>query len=52
MPDVKRVLLTGATGFVGTHVYPKLIESGFSVVCGSRNPESAQKALPGRVITR
>jgi uncharacterized protein YbjT (DUF2867 family) len=52
MPDVKRVFLTGATGFVGMHVYPKLIEAGFTVVCGSRDPEGAQKRCPGRVFRK
>lgn len=32
----KKVLLTGATGFVGTHVYPALVSAGFEVICGSR----------------
>lgn len=48
MREIKRVLLTGATGFVGLHVYPRLTAAGFSVVCGSRQPEQAQRRLPGR----
>lgn len=52
MPEVKRVLLTGATGFVGLHVYPHLIEAGLSVLCGSRDPEGAQKRYPGRVFRK
>lgn len=52
MLELKRVLLTGATGFVGRHVYPALIQSGMQVVCGTRNPERAQRRFPGRPFTR
>jgi uncharacterized protein YbjT (DUF2867 family) len=52
MLEVKRVLLTGATGFVGLHLYPTLIQSGFSVVCGTRDPAGAQKRFPGRTFHR
>ncbi len=48
----KRVLLTGATGFVGTHIYPKLVESGFDVVCGTRHPDEAKKHDPLRNYVR
>jgi uncharacterized protein YbjT (DUF2867 family) len=48
MPDIKRVLLTGATGFVGLHLYPVLTAGGLSVVCGSRQPEAARSRTPGR----
>lgn len=44
----KRVLLTGATGFVGRHLYPALLEAGLEVVCGSRNPEDAEKSAPDK----
>jgi len=37
----KRVLLTGATGFVGSRLYPVLDERGYEVVCASRDPERA-----------
>lgn len=50
MLELKRVLLTGATGFVGDHVYPALIDAGFLVVCGTRNPEAAQRRFPGRIF--
>jgi uncharacterized protein YbjT (DUF2867 family) len=48
MPDVKRVLLTGATGFVGEHLYPSLIKSGYEVVSGTRDPKAAEKRFRGR----
>lgn len=34
-----RVLLTGATGFTGSHVLPLLLETGLQVRCFVRNPE-------------
>ncbi|MET0385766.1 MAG: NAD(P)H-binding protein [Polyangiales bacterium] len=52
MPEIKRVLLTGATGFIGVHVYPALQKAGLQVVCGSRNPEQAQKRFPGRAFVK
>ena len=48
MRDIKRVLLTGATGFVGHHLYPALVEAGFAVVCGTREPDKARKRHPDR----
>jgi uncharacterized protein YbjT (DUF2867 family) len=42
------VLLTGATGFVGKHLYPALLDAGFEVRCTSRNPERAAKSMPDR----
>src|SRR5262245_32445695 len=50
MPEIKRVLLTGATGFVGTHAYPKLAAAGFSIVCGTREPARAMRRFPGRAF--
>lgn len=41
MPQVvprSRVLLTGATGFVGRHLLPALSAAGHDVRCGSRRP--------------
>lgn len=48
MPEVRRVLLTGATGFVGRNLYPKLVDAGFAVVSGSRHPDAAQQQFRGR----
>jgi len=42
------VLLTGATGFVGTHIYAKLVSRGLDVVCATRDPEAADKRFPNR----
>jgi uncharacterized protein YbjT (DUF2867 family) len=45
---MSRVLLTGATGFVGRNVYPALLDAGYEVVCGTRKPRQAIRAQPGR----
>jgi uncharacterized protein YbjT (DUF2867 family) len=42
------VLLTGATGFVGRHLYPLLITSGYRVRCATRNRERAERRWPER----
>ena len=34
-----KILLTGATGYVGSHLLPSLMAGGFSVRCLVRNPE-------------
>ncbi|HKP60858.1 MAG TPA: NAD(P)H-binding protein [Polyangiales bacterium] len=52
MPEIRRVLLTGATGFIGTHLYSVLIESGFAVVSGSRDPERAKRKFRGRAFAK
>jgi len=44
----RRVLLTGATGFVGGHLFPALAASGHSVVCASRDPRRAEGRHPER----
>jgi uncharacterized protein YbjT (DUF2867 family) len=41
------VLLTGATGFVGSHVYERLAEVA-PVVCAGRDPERAKRRWPDR----
>lgn len=43
-----RVLLTGATGFVGTHLYPALRGAGYQVTCTSRDPARARRRSPDR----
>lgn len=43
-----RVLLTGATGFVGSYLYEALVSAGIEVVCGTRNVQSSAKRMPGR----
>src|SRR5690606_37956641 len=42
------ILLTGATGFVASHLYPALVERGHSVTCTSRDPAKAARRWPGR----
>jgi len=50
--QVKRVLLTGATGFVGSHLHPALVRAGFDVVGASRDPARAKRRFPGREFCR
>jgi uncharacterized protein YbjT (DUF2867 family) len=47
MPS-RRILLTGATGFVGSHLYPALAAQYPDVVCASRKPDVAARAQPER----
>ena len=46
--DKKKVLLTGATGFVGRHVFYALEAAGYEVRCSTRNPEQAKLKFPER----
>lgn len=41
-----KILLTGATGFVGIHIGRRLIRDGHELVALSRNPEAASEKLP------
>jgi len=34
---MKKVLLTGATGYIGKRLLPVLVESGYNVICGVRD---------------
>jgi len=45
---VRRVLLTGATGFVGRAVYPALVASGAKVRCATRDARRAAERWPDR----
>ena len=38
MPDTKLILLTGATGYVGGRLAPRLLEAGYRVRCLVRDP--------------
>ena len=42
------LLLTGATGFVGRHLYPSLVDAGLVVRCGTRDLERARRRYPDR----
>lgn len=44
----RRVLLTGATGFVGRAVYPALVASGAEVRCATRDARRAAERWPDR----
>ncbi len=44
----RRVLLTGATGFVGRAVYPALVASGVKVRCAARDARRAAERWPDR----
>lgn len=43
-----KVLLTGATGFVGRHLYPALVAAGHEVRCATRHPDLAHSQFPDR----
>ncbi|MDB4975459.1 MAG: NAD-dependent epimerase/dehydratase [Myxococcaceae bacterium] len=47
-PSDTKVLVTGATGFVGKHVCPVLEREGYQVIGASRDPQSARAHYPGR----
>lgn len=38
----KKILLTGATGYIGARLAPRLIEKGYDLVCLVRNPEEVR----------
>src|SRR5512135_195738 len=42
MPDSKLILVTGATGYVGGRLVPRLLEAGFRVRCLVRDPNRLQ----------
>lgn len=43
-----KLLLTGATGFVGSFCHPLLLEAGYEVIGGARDPEDATRRFPDR----
>jgi len=45
---MQTVLLTGATGFVGRHLYPELVAAGARVRCLTRDRARAERRWPGR----
>ena len=46
--DRGTVLLTGATGFVGSHALPRLVAGGLDVRCAARDVAKARAAHPER----
>lgn len=45
-----RIVMSGATGFVGRQIVPKLRALGFEILIISREPVSARRLLPGLEI--
>ncbi len=47
------ILLTGATGFIGSHLCESLRSAGHRLTALCRNPEAAKRRIPAlvRVIT-
>jgi len=44
----RRIVIAGASGFVGRHLVPVLREAGQEVVCGTRNPTLAREYEPDK----
>lgn len=47
MPEAKRVIVTGATGLIGSSLCRELIKRGYAVVVFSRDPEAAHAKVSG-----
>jgi uncharacterized protein (TIGR01777 family) len=47
MSNTKRVILTGATGLIGTRLFAALRERGYEIVVFTRSPDDARRKLPG-----
>ncbi|NTU84948.1 MAG: TIGR01777 family protein [Chloroflexales bacterium] len=47
MSNGKRIILTGATGSIGSKLFVALLERGYEIVIFSRSPEGARAKLPG-----
>ena len=47
MVETKRVIVTGATGLIGSSLCRELIKRGYAVVVFSRNPAAARTVIPG-----
>ena len=43
-----QILLTGATGFVGRNLYPRLVERNYQVRCATRDAARAERKWPHR----
>ncbi|MET3838858.1 TIGR01777 family oxidoreductase [Bradyrhizobium sp. OAE829] len=51
LPDRQTVLITGATGFIGSRLVASLTASGHQVIALVRNPAKAELPLPITLIT-
>jgi len=51
MSSGPRVLLTGATGYVGGHLLPALLDRGASVRCFARRPEAVESRPGVEIVT-
>jgi len=49
MAENKKVVLTGATGFIGSRVAKELLGKDYDLVVFSRNPAEAERKLPGAI---
>ena len=47
MSERKRVVLTGATGEIGSALAPALIDANYELVIFSRDPDTASRKVPG-----
>jgi uncharacterized protein YbjT (DUF2867 family) len=47
-----RILLTGATGFIGRHICARLLAGGHSITAAVRDPASAVRRFPGARAVR
>ncbi len=46
----KQILITGGTGFVGTHLIPQLLDEGWAIEVLTRDKAAAEKTLPKSVV--
>src|SRR5512146_2428196 len=46
MPDSKRILVTGATGYIGGRLLPLLAADGWRVRCLARQPQNLLPRVP------
>ncbi|UPH70243.1 sugar transferase [Abyssibius alkaniclasticus] len=43
----KRVIITGASGFIGMQIVPRLVSAGFELLLVGRNPDKLSELFPG-----
>ncbi len=42
-----KILITGATGLIGSHITRRLLKQGYSNICATKRPSSKMDLLPG-----